>query len=134
MYEYSLQAVANPRCVPPKRILAKRLLRSVEARNSADQAPDRVLRPVEVRSVSASEYRVTSQTMSRLPRLFASGSEGSRQRLADVAKSLKRAARANLVLRMSERFANDSRRCVTAREFLVQLRGSSRLLRSSRLQ
>ena len=129
MTEYSLQASRTACCVPPKRILAQRLLRSVQARNSADQAPKYVLRSVGVRSVSASEYCVISQVQSRLPRLFASSLEGSRQRLADVAKTLKRTARASLVTRMSERFAHLSRRRVTARQFLGSLRSQSSCVR-----
>lgn len=123
MTEFSLEAFASQYRVPPKRILAERLLRSVKAGNSADQAPSSLLRRVEVRSVSASQYRV--KTKSRLPRFILRSWEGDRQRLAGVAKSLKRTARVSLVARMSERFATNHRRRVTAGMFI----GSSRLLR-----
>lgn len=132
MYEFSLHTEANPRCVPPKRILAERLLRSVEARNSADQAPKVQLRRVEVRSVSASEYCV--RIPSRLPRSYASCSEGSQQRLVDVAHTLKRAARANLSVRMGERFVTKSQRRVTAQMFVSSLRTMWRSSCSLRLQ
>ena len=139
MAEYSLHASSKAYRVPPKRILAERLLRSVQARNSADQAPQYQLRPVGVRSASASEFRVISQTKGRLPRSFAYRWEDSRQRLAGVAQTLKRAARAHLVTRMSERFAtpHQGQRRVTADVFvssLRSLRSPSRQLRPSRLQ
>ena len=139
--EYSLQASRTACCVPPKRILAQRLLRSVQARNSADQAPQYQLRHVEVRRVSASQFCVISQTTSRLPRSFAYRREGSRQRLAGVADTLKRAARVHLVTRMSERFAARTKGSgpsrVTAQVFISSLRSlrrPSRQSRPSRLQ
>ena len=94
-------------CVTPKRLLAERVLRRVEARNSVEVAPEfvaspvsasRVLRLVEVRCVLASQ--------SGLPRLFASGLEGPRSVLVGMFRTLKRTARATLFERMAERFAS----------------------------
>ena len=141
MNEYPLETEATLSSVPPKRILTERLLRSVEARNSADWAPQNArvqlrseLRSVEARSVTASQYCVISQTISRLPRLSASSLEGSRQCPRDIAKTLKRAARANHVRRMAERLATikdrNGQRCVSAAEF-VRVTSAVRIRRSS---
>ena len=112
MFEYPLETRAKQCGVPPKRILAERLLRSVKAKSAAEKAPQVALRSVEARSVSASEYCVISQTITRLPRLFAYRWEDGRQRLKHVVDTLKRAARANLVRRMSGRFATSGQRRV----------------------
>lgn len=133
MFEYPLETQAKQCGVPPKRILAERLLRSVKARSAAEKAPKVSLRSVEVRSVSASQYCVVSQTKSRLPRFVAYRWEDGRQRLEDVVGTIKRAARANLVRRMSERFAPSGQRRVTAPVFLSEWR-QSRSLRGQRLQ
>lgn len=123
VHEYSLETAATKRSVPPKRILAERLLRSVKARSAADQAPQVQLRTVEARSVTASRYCVISHTTSSLPRLSAFRLEGCGLRPRDVAEKLKRAARTNLSRRhlardMSERLATSGQRSVTARQFV----------------
>lgn len=134
MFEYPLETEAKKCGVPPKRILVERLLRSVKAKSAAEKAPKVPLRSVEARSVSASQYCVIFQTKGRLPRSVAYRWEYGRQRLKHVVDTLKRAARANLVGRMSERFATTGQRRVTAPVFLSELRHQSRSLRRQRLQ
>lgn len=132
MFEYPLETQAKKCGVPPKRILAERLLRSVKAGSAAEKAPKVPLRSVEVRSVSASQYCV-SQTKTRLPRFVAYRWEDGRQRLEHVVDTIKRAARASLVRRMSERFATSGQRRVTAPVFLREWR-QLRSLRDERRQ
>jgi hypothetical protein len=101
--------------VPPKRILAERLLRSVAAKNSAETAPSVASRTSQLRSVASrfvgvrqANAPVVSPHAVNLPRQYASSSEGVRGILARMFQSLKRTARAKQVQRMAERFADTS--------------------------
>ena len=97
MYEFSRPTAGHPELsVPPKRILAERLLRSVEAR-SVSRVPKRSLRLVEVRRVIASVS---------LPRSFASSREGPRNVLERMFCHLKRTAQANRFQRLAGRFSS----------------------------
>lgn len=110
MSQSSRSAVLSPRvCVTPKRLLAERLLRSVEAGKSVSAlAPCcSVPRFVEVRCVVASGVQ-----RSGLPRLYASGWEAPRAVLMRMVHRLKRAATAKKRLRLAERFAGSS--CVVS--------------------
>jgi hypothetical protein len=114
LYQSSRPSVVPSRVsVTPKRLLAERLLRSVEARKSVPQAPGSSasspsMRPVEVRCVIALD------TIS-LPRLSASGWEDQRSLLGRMFRHLKRTAQATKFLRLAERFAS-SESCVASRE------------------
>jgi hypothetical protein len=115
MYQSSRPSVVHPKVsVTPKRLLAERLLRSVEARKSVTQAPSSSAssssassstalssskRPVEVRSVIALDTTV-------LPRLSASGWEDPRSLLRRMFRQLKRTAQATKFQRLAERFAS----------------------------
>ena len=105
MYEFARPNAGHPELsVPPKRILAERLLRSVEAR-SVNRVPKCSLRLVEVLSVIASGSRPCS---------FASRREGPlenpRSMLGRMFCHLKRAAQANRFQRLAERFSSSSPR------------------------
>jgi hypothetical protein len=126
MYQSSRSAVTSSRvCVTPKRLLAERLLRSVEARKSVGLAPSSsVPRFVEVRRVLASGVQ-----RSVLPRLFASRWEAPRVMLSRMVHRLKRTATAKKSVRLAERFAGS--RCVesqsVASEFVASVASKSRL-------
>jgi hypothetical protein len=101
--------------VPPKRILAERLLRSVAARNSVETAPSVALLTSQLRSVASrfvgvrlSGAPVVSRHAVNLPRQYASSLEGVRGILTRMFQSLKGTARAKQVQRMAERFASSS--------------------------
>ncbi len=105
--------------VPPKRLLAQRLLRSVAARQSVTVAPSSasssvscpVQRFVGVRT-SAPGSGGPMRQQNDLPRVFASRMEGPRNVLIKAFRNLQRAARANLFSRLAGRFAPHSQRLV----------------------
>ena len=99
MYEFSRPKADQPELsVPPKRILAERLLRSVAA-GSVNGVRKSSLRPVEVLCVIASDC---------LPRSFASSREGPQSVLNRMFCHLKRTSQANRFQRLAGRFSSSS--------------------------
>ena len=106
MYQFSRPKAGHPELsVPPKRILAERLLRSVAARSvkSGSEFELRQSRFVEVRRVSASKGP---------PRSFAFVGQNPRSVLSRMFRHLKSAAQANRFQRLAGRFSSSSVRSV----------------------
>jgi hypothetical protein len=106
-------SVSGPQsCVPPQRILAERLLRSVKAKSEAEGgAPSQLgpsqLRPREWRPVALRSFKWRFvQSRTGLPRSFASRWDGPKQQLVSLLSQIKRAARARISERIGERFGS----------------------------